>query len=123
MGIQAAVVLLAGFVGLSCSSDDDGNPMNPNPTPTADVTILIVANNGSNSFSPNPATIKVGQTVAWRNNHSETHTATPNAGGFTGTGLLTPGSTSAPDTVKTVGSFGYHCTPHPSMVGTLDVTP
>jgi len=50
------------------------------------------------------------------------HTATQDGGGFD-TGLIAPGNTSAPVTVGgTLGTIGYHCELHPSMVGSLTVT-
>ena len=49
-------------------------------------------------------------------------TATANAGGFN-TGNIAPGVTSAPITMNTTGALDYRCTIHPSMVGTLTVTP
>jgi plastocyanin len=33
------------------------------------------------------------------------------------------GATSSPVMMSTAGSFDYHCALHPSMVGTLTVTP
>jgi plastocyanin len=86
------------------------------------VTISIVGMNGSNSYSPNPGAVKVGQTVAWRNADSTPHTATADAGGFN-TGNIAAGATSSPITMTTAGSFPYHCTIHGfAMVGTLTVT-
>ena len=117
--ITAAVITL-GFSVLGCGNDDS-NPVTP-PGTTADVTIMIVANSGSNSFSPNPDTVSVGQKVAWRNMHSESHTATANGGAWD-TGLISPNATCAAITMNTAGSFPYHCTPHPSMVATLVVIP
>ncbi len=97
----------------------------PPPTPTvagANVTISIVGMNGSNSYSPNPGTVKVGQTVAWRNADAIPHTATADAGGFD-TGTLAPGATSSAITMNTAGTFPYHCAIHGvTMVGTLTVT-
>ena len=78
--------------------------------------------NGSQSFSPNPATVKVGQTVAWKNADAITHTATANGGAFN-TGNIAAGATSSPVMMSTAGSFDYHCSIHPTMVGTLTVTP
>jgi plastocyanin len=95
---------------------------NPAPVTPADVTIEIVANNGSNSYSPNPATVRVGQTVAWHNAHNMTHTATANAGAFN-TGNIGSGSTSAPIAMTSADTLAYHCALHPSMVGTLQVRP
>lgn len=95
----------------------------PTPTPgaTADVVITITGMNDSNSFSPNPAVVAAGQTVAWRNADSVVHTATADNGSFN-TGNIGPGATSGVITMAAAGSFSYHCAIHPSMVGTLSVT-
>jgi plastocyanin len=95
--------------------------MNPPGGGGADVVITITGMNGANSFSPNPATVLVGQTVAWHNVDTLTHTATQNGGAFN-TGNIAGGATSAPITMGTVGGFGYHCNIHPTMTGTLNVT-
>ena len=71
------------------------------------------------SFSPALVTVKVGQTVVWQNADSIAHTAT---GSDFDTGPIDPGQTSAPVTFSTGGSRPYHCTIHPSMTGTLNVT-
>lgn len=86
------------------------------------MTINIVANSGSMSFSPNPAAVSVGQTVSWRNLAGSTHTATANAGAFNTLNISANG-TSTPIMMNTLGSFPYHCAIHPSMVGTLQVNP
>ena len=39
------------------------------------------------------------------------------------TGLIPPGGTSAPIKLSTPGTMGYHCAIHPSMVGSVNVTP
>jgi plastocyanin len=88
---------------------------------TASVTITILGMNGGQSFSPNPGSVKVGQTVAWKNNDAITHTATADSGSFD-TGAIPPGGTSNPITMSTAGTFGYHCSIHPTMTGTLTVT-
>src|SRR5215510_7251666 len=69
----------AGAFLASCKSNGKSNPMAPTP---ADLTITITGVNGSSSFSPNPATVKVGQTVAWKNSGGTTHTATAVGGAF-----------------------------------------
>lgn len=76
---------------------------------------------GSNSYSPNPGNLVVGQQVRWHNADNVVHTATQSGGGFD-TGLISPGATSAPITMSAAGALNYHCTVHPSMVGTLNVT-
>ena len=113
-----------GFV--SCGGGGGGGVTNPPPPTggggggTADVTISIVAENGNMSFSPEPAVVNVGQRVVWRNAAAAIHTATQNSGSFD-TGSLDSGSSSAPITMTTAGTFSYHCALHPAMVGTLTV--
>ena len=119
LGISTLFAILA-LSGLSCGGDDN-NPMNPGGG-GADKTITIVGENGSNSFSPNPDTVTVGQTVAWHNAAGTTHTATANGATFN-TGNISAGGTSAKITMSTPGSFPYHCSIHPTMTGTLVVMP
>jgi plastocyanin len=118
-----ALMWAAGCGGGSGSTTPTTTPTTTQPAGgTADVTITINGQNGNMSFSPNPATAKVGQKVAWRNNDGITHTATANSGAFD-TGSIGGGSTSRTITVTAAGSLDYHCQIHPSMVGTLNVTP
>jgi len=113
------LALLLGFYAVGCGGNDKKNPTGP--TTPADVTINIVGQNGSNSYSPSPDTVSVGQTVAWHNNDSMTHTATSVSGTAIGTGGIAPGATSAPKAMNTMGTFNYHCTIHPTMTGVLVV--
>ena len=102
-------------------------PSTPTPAPTpppnqvpavADVIISINSMDPALAYSPNPATVTVGQTVSWVNRDSVPHTAT---GSSFSTGSLAPGATSAPITMSAAGSFAYHCEIHPTMKGTLIV--
>jgi plastocyanin len=98
------------------------NPTNPStPVAAADVVIAITGINGEMSFSPSVATLKVGQTVAWRNNDSTTHRVILT--GVFDTKALDPGATSAATRVTTADTYAYICTIHPSMKGTVIVTP
>jgi plastocyanin len=116
----AGVLLAVGCGGSSYGTSPSPNPANPSPgSGAADVTITIVGMAGSNSFSPNPAAVKVGQTVSWRNADSIAHD--PTGSGFN-TGAIASGATSAPITFSAAGSIDYHCGIHPTMVGTLSVT-
>ena len=116
----AGAALVALILSVSCNSSSS-TPTSPStPVATADVTITIIGMNGAQSFSPNPGTVKAGQTVAWRNNDNTSHTATSDTGAFN-TGNIAPGRTSSPILMPTAGVLAYHCTIHPSMVGTLNV--
>jgi len=128
--LTMGTLALFAFTLIAASCGSSSSPTSPSPAPggggggggvTADVPITINGMNGNQSFSPDPATAKVGQTVAWRNADSITHTASADGGAFN-TGNIAPGATSSPITMTAAGSFGYHCQIHPSMVGTLNVT-
>jgi len=75
----------------------------------------------SGCFSPNPITIKVGDTVTWTNNGSVSHTSTSNTGAWD-TGSISSGATSSAVAFPNAGTFPYHCTIHPSMTGTVVVS-
>jgi plastocyanin len=98
----------------SQSSGPDGTTL------SADLTVAMLGIRGNQSYSPNPVTVRVGQRLAWRNGDSITHTATQDTAGFN-TGNIAPGATSSPITMSTAGTFPYHCTLHPGMVGTITV--
>ncbi len=120
----AIAVACSGGSGSSSSGSSTGSlygstPTQPSNATTADVTIRITGMNGGNSYSPNPGTVKAGQTVAWQNSDSIAHTATGT--GFD-TGAIAPGATSAPIAFNSTGSVSYHCSFHPSMVGSLTVS-
>ena len=81
------------------------------------VTINVVDENGAQSFSPNPATLPAGQMVVWRNVDNVTHRMVLDAGSLD-TGNLAPGASSQPMSIN-AGGGPYHCSIHPSMVGTI----
>jgi len=124
------VFIAVSIVVGGCGSSYSGSPTSPSPppviTPTAPpappatagvVTIDILFENGAQSFSPNPATLAPGQMVVWRNTDRVTHRVVLNNGSLD-TGNLAPGASSQPMQINTVGP--YHCSIHPSMVGTIN---
>ena len=121
MFVRRSRITLAGIAGLLALGAAACGSSSPSaPTVAADVTISMVADRGNQSYAPNPTTMRVGQTVAWKNNDSTAHDATQDASRFQ-TGTVNAGGTSAPLTMSTAGTFAYHCTLHPGMVGTLVV--
>lgn len=71
------------------------------------------------AFSPRTVEIRVGDTVRWTNRDSVAHTATARNGSFD-TGLLAEGETGSVR-FTAAGRYGYVCTPHPGMTGTVVV--
>ena len=115
-------IMLAGIAGLLALGAAACGSSSPSaPTAGADVTISMVGDRGNQSFSPNPTTMRVGQTVAWKNNDSTTHNALEDVGERFASGNVNPGATSSPKTMSAAGTFTYHCTLHPGMVGQLIV--
>jgi plastocyanin len=82
--------------------------------------VKVVGNAGSNSFSPNPVEVKVGETVTWINDDSGRHTVTSKDGVFDSQ-LMGKGQ-SFSYTFDKAGGYPYFCEPHPNMVGTVVVT-
>lgn len=120
-----AIVAVMALSPLGCGGDDNNNPTGPGGGGTpADVTITIPSGSqtaGNMAFTPNPATVQLGQTVSWKNNDGITHTAT-------GTGFnvaISPGGTSTPVAITgATGDRAYQCTVGGHvMTGTLSVTP
>ena len=90
----------------------------PQPTPppvmTASVKIISFA------FSPSSLSVRTGTRVTFKNQDPTFHTVTADGGLFNSGDLATGQSFSF--TFMSRGSFGYHCSIHPSMKGTVTVT-
>ena len=88
----------------------------------SNVTSSIVLNASiltSTAFSPNPVVVRVGDSVTWVNNDTTAHTSVANNGSWS-SGNINPGA-SFRQTFSASGTFAYHCTIHPGMVGTVTV--
>lgn len=72
------------------------------------------------AFSPATLTVPVGTTVTWTNRDAAPHTVTATDASFGSPTLETGQSFSF--TPARAGTFGYMCTIHPGMKGTLIVT-
>ena len=119
----ASVLTLGlGMWGCSGSGYLSGSTSSPAaPTPMASngaVTINVVAINGAQSFSPNPATLPAGQMVVWHNVNNTTHRVVLNDRSVD-TGDLAPGTSSQPMAIGAAGGQ-YHCSIHPEMVGSIN---
>lgn len=117
------------LLGLACSSATD----NSIAIPAHDVAIVLGASTKAGAaFSPTPFTVSLagGGKVTWANADLTSN----GYGGTTGTthhlvsdnplfdsGSMGPGVAYS-FTFSGTGSFGYHCSIHPTMVGTITVT-
>jgi plastocyanin len=92
---------------------------NPPPGDLCEGTPANVIQIRNFAFVQNNLTVSPGTKVTWVNCDTETHTSTSDNGVWE-SGALTPGS-SFERTFTAAGSFPFHCTPHPSMKGTVVV--
>lgn len=96
----------------------------PAPKPTTSktttapktVTVLIQGM----AFSPQIIAVSAGDTVKWTNKDAISHTSASDGTIIWDSGNISPGG-SFTHTFKSVGSYGYHCGIHPSMIGTVIV--
>ena len=106
--------------GSACGGFGRATPTTPTetPAPPADaITINIVGTNGAQSFSPNPSTVPVNKNVVGHNLDTVTHRVVFDDGELD-TGNIAPGAFSTPMGLVTTGA--YHCSIHPSMIGSLN---
>ena len=74
---------------------------------------------GKQAFAPDDLTVDAGSTVTWTNTDNTTHTSTSDAAGWNSGNIPPGGHFSA--MFPTAGTFSYHCTIHPGMIGTVTV--
>ena len=72
------------------------------------------------AFSPDMVVVLNGTTVTWTNLDADNHTVTADDGAFD-SGWIEQGE-SFSYTFDTLDTFPYHCTPHPSMTGSVETT-
>lgn len=71
------------------------------------------------AFSPQSITVKVGDSVTWTNTDTVGHSITADDSSFD-TGVFDQ-NTSKTLKFDKAGTFGYHCSVHPNMKGTVVV--
>src|SRR5438034_5887406 len=107
------VILLAALVLVPAQAFAQGQGS------SAPVTISIVGTAGPGAYTPNPAPVTAGSAVVWKNNDSRLHHIVLDDGSAD-LGNLQPGATSRTVTVAGSSPVTFHCTIHPSMVGSIN---
>jgi plastocyanin len=133
--------LLLGFFAAAAFAGCGNYSTSPNPPAGGGMQaangvsiVLDAQSKGTAAFTPNPITISLasatGGVVKWTNNDQNsgvyggtgvTHDITADNGSFT-SGNLLPGAIFE-TTLATPGDYPYHCSIHPTMKGTVTVTP
>jgi plastocyanin len=119
-----ALIFTGALASTTCGGgggSSSGPPTTPSPPPGGSsgvVTIEITGVKGAQSFSPNPATCPAGQMVVFKNSDVVTHRVVLDDRSVD-TGDIAPGASSQPQPLGAI-SKSYHCSLHPSMVGSLN---
>src|SRR5688500_18060142 len=114
--VRAAASIVV-VCSVSCSGGGTASPTAPSSPSTNAVTITIMRQNGTQSFSPNPASAG-GQRVVFRNADSIVHRVRLNDLSLD-TGDIAPGATSREFQMPASGT-NYHCSHHPDMIGAVN---
>lgn len=126
--IVVLVVIVGGVIAVSSTSkpkSEEHASMTPNSnatteTPTDPNTVLI----SNYKYSPTPLKIKIGTRITWTNRDIAKHTVTVDSGQPAGgpDSQLFGKNESFSFTFASVGTYKYHCSPHPYMHGVVEVT-
>lgn len=135
LGVIAAIVIIAaaisGYLYISHKNDDkqtattaptatesgDNSAIENQPPPATTNKVSII----DMAFLPATITVKKGTTVTWTNNDSVDHNVIETDGKpGPSSGTLAKDATYS-FKYDTVGTFTYHCSIHPDMVGTVIV--
>ncbi len=102
------------------SSSQQSNSDSESQTPQSGETVVNIQDY---NFGPAKVTVKKGTKVTWTNQDSVEHNVAPDkaTSEFKESELLGKGK-SYSVTFNTVGTYTYHCGPHPYMKGTIEVT-
>lgn len=135
MRAQRVFVLMSFIVTLvGCGGQDYHTPTNPSPVPSgttqsppasggAPASSISIPSGavslGSNAFGSSPLSVPAGTILTWTNTDSLPHTSTANGGAWD-SGTIAPGGSYSVALSQT-GTFQYHCTIHPGMIGTVNV--
>lgn len=126
MSLLRLVVVLALLIPVVACGDSYSSPSSaPSPTPTSGdrpSAVVIPAGAeflGSDAFRPANLNVQAGTTVTWMNGDRDSHTTTSDAPGWN-SGTISP-SREFSFTFQTAGTYRYHCSFHPGMVGTVVV--
>jgi len=120
MNVRYALFILVSMFAAACGSSSSSSTTAPTTNTGTPVSIVSGSSTlTTTAYSPNPVTVAVGGTVTWKNNDSVTHNSVATNGAWNSGNIAPGGSFSM--TFPSAGSFPYHCSIHPGMVGTVTV--
>jgi plastocyanin len=124
VSLRLAAISFILLGAIACSDNATSpSPTAPPPSSNGSAASVVIPRGaeslGNRAFNPDDVSVAVGATVTWTNTDSEAHTSTSDRAGWD-SGVVQPGATFSA-TFPTAGTFTYHCTLHPGLVGTIVV--
>ncbi len=127
LGLFGALILAIGVA--SCGSGGDSTITPPPPPPPPNCPTNTFCMTSGNTFSPTSRTVAVGTTVTWQNDTGTLHNVTWDDATGKNTAAAGDGSGDIPQfssgthtrVFGTAGTYGFKCTIHLGMNGTLTV--
>ena len=124
MSVRLYIAIAVALGAVACGGGSYSSPASPTTsTPPAGgsaVSIPVGAQTlGNRAYAPDEIDVAPGTTVTWVNADSQAHTSTSNVAGWD-SGIVAPGGQFS-FVFPTAGTFEYHCTLHPRMVGRVVV--
>lgn len=120
--VLGAVLIGSGIMRSDSNQRTAVDSSNSQDKPTQTTNMVMIE---KYAFSPNALKVKKGTTVTWTNSDQAKHNVELDAGqpdgGPTESPLMGQGE-SYSFTFNTVGTFNYHCSPHPYMKASVEVT-
>ena len=133
VAVLAAAVSAVRCGGGGGNNGGGGQPLTNPGSGQSTVTVQIVGTKGNGSYVPNPVQKAAGDLLVFKNNDTVTHRIIMDDGSVD-FGSLSPGASSQAKAVsgrlvtgasnqpQAVASGNFHCTIHPSMVGSIGGT-
>ena len=124
LSVRVTLVAILAVAAAACGGYSSAPSPVPSPTtsggPSSSVVIPSGAETlGNRAYNPDDINVSPGDTVTWKNTDSTAHTSTSDGNGWNSSVIAPGGQFSF--TFGTAGTFTYHCTIHPGMVGTVVV--
>ena len=117
--LACAVTVWSCAGGGGTSGSSPTAPAAPSSPASQTVTVAIVGSIGNQAYRPNPVAASSGDTVMFRNNDAVLHHIVLDDGSAD-LGDVAPGAVSRGVTVRNANATRFHCTLHPSMVGSIN---
>lgn len=117
------LLILAASLAAGCGASNGAASSSPATTAAAGGVEVSITNF---AFAPRTVTVKAGTTVTWTNHDGVVHDVRWQSGALPASPPLSPGGgggASWSHTFASPGTFSYICGIHPSMTGSVVVTP